>query len=456
VDRERRVLIVDDEENMRLVLRTCLEREGYQVAEAPDGHKGLVCLETGIVDFVLCDVRMPHMDGLTFLREVVARGFTAPVIMLSAYGTVDAALDAIRAGAFDYVFKPFNPDEILLTLKKAEDQVRLRRENLALRRAAAKTRPAGVVARSKAMADLLVLVGKVAEASSPVLICGESGTGKELIARAVHEGGSRNKNRFVPVNCGAIPENLMESELFGHVKGAFTGAVHDHAGLFAAAEGGTLFLDEIGELTLPLQVKLLRVLQDREVRPVGSTTAVKINARIVAATARDLAQEVRNGNFREDLYYRLNVLPLFIPPLRERPEDISPLLEHFLTLFAAREDRDRPDVSTEVLAALRAYPWPGNVRELENIVERMLVLSPSDRLEFGDIPSHILFGVGGEEPLTSGEEGDLDLKSRVRELEARLIKEALDRSNGNRSLASRRLKISYPSLLAKIKAYELD
>jgi len=458
MNEEQRVLVVDDEENMRLVLRTCLAKEGYRVIEASNGHQGLDRLDKEIVDYILCDVRMPVMDGLAFLREVTARGIAAPVIMLSAYGSVDSALEALKSGAFDYVFKPFNPDEIILALRRAEEQVRLKRENLALRQAAARTRQAGIVARSRVMTDLMVLVGKVAEAASPVLITGESGTGKELIALAIHGGSDRQAKRFVPVNCGAIPENLLESELFGHVKGAFTGAVQDHSGLFEEADGGTLFLDEIGELSLALQVKLLRALQEREIRPVGSSAPRQVNVRIVAATAKDLAREVHNGNFREDLFYRLNVLPLHIPPLRERPEDIPLLLEHFLTAYSARMDRQRPEISAEAVEALLNYSWPGNVRELENIVERMLVLSPDPRIELSDVPSHVLYGLGkGNLAESESEaEADLDLKVRIRDLEARLIKEALERSGGNRSLASRRLNISYPSLLSKIKGYGLD
>ncbi|MBW2322058.1 MAG: sigma-54-dependent Fis family transcriptional regulator [Deltaproteobacteria bacterium] len=451
---EQRVLVVDDEENMRLVLKTCLTREGYQVVEAANGSEGLICLDREAFDYILCDVRMPVMDGLTFLKEVKIRGVLAPVIMLSAYGTVDSALEATKAGAFDYVFKPFNPEEILLTLKKAEERETLRRENLALRRAAGERPSAGIVARSKAMADLLVMLEKVADATSPVLITGESGTGKDLVARAIHEAGSRANKPYVPVNCGAIPENLLESELFGHVRGAFTDAIQDRIGLFQEADGGTLFLDEVGELPLSLQVKLLRAIQEQEIRPVGSSIPIQIDVRILAATARDLTKEAENGFFREDLYYRLNVLPLFIPPLRERPDDIPPLLEHFLVAHSARMGRERPQMAPEVAEAFLNYSWPGNVRELENLIERILVLSSHSRIEPEDVPSHIRLGFF--KPTGLGSTDDLDLKARIRELEARLIKEALTQSEGNRSEASRRLKISYPSLLAKIKLYGLE
>ncbi|MFH1090347.1 MAG: sigma-54 dependent transcriptional regulator [Pseudomonadota bacterium] len=449
---EKRVLVIDDEDNMRLVLQKILSQEGYRVCLAANGLEALETLHREVVDLVLCDVRMPRLDGLSFLAEFKARGFRMPVIMLSAYGTVDSAVEAMKAGAFDYVFKPFQPDEILLTLKKAEEQERLKRENLALRRAAADRPPEGIVVRSRLMTDLLVLVERVAQVKSPVLIVGESGTGKELVARAIHQAGPRKDGPFVPVNCGAIPENLLESELFGHVRGAFTDAVRDRAGLFREADKGVLFLDEVGELPPALQVKLLRVLQFEEVRPVGGQSPVSVDVRILAATARDLAKDVQAGRFREDLFYRLYVLPLTIPPLRDRPEDIPPLLDHFLTAFSARLGRPRPEISPEALEALLRYPWPGNVRELENLVDRLLVLSPGPRFELAGLPPHLrtakLWPVG---PLE-----DLDLKAGIRGLEARYIKEALIQTQGNRAEAARRLGISYPSLLSKIKGYGLD
>jgi len=448
-----RVLVIDDEENMRLVLDNILVREGYRVVLAGSGAEALQVLDHETVDFILCDVRMPVMDGLTFLTEARARGMRAPIIMMSAYGTVDSAVEAMKAGAFDYVFKPFKPDEILLTLKKADQQERLRRENLALRRAAGQERPAGLVARSKSMTDLLVLIERVAAVKSPVLITGESGTGKELVARAVHTTGDRRDKSFVAVNCGAIPENLLESELFGHVRGAFTDAVRDKPGLFREADGGVLFLDEIGELPPSLQVKLLRALQEDEVRPLGANAPVKVDVRIVAATARDLGHEVRQGRFREDLFYRLNVLPLTIPPLRNRPEDIPLLLEHFLVIFASRMGRRRPEVTGEFIEALEKYAWPGNVRELENLVERTLVLCPKPRLDREDLPEHVRRAI---DPIKTEPAGSLDMKARVRELEADIIKEALIQTGGNRSETARRLGISYPSLLSKIKLYGLS
>jgi two-component system response regulator AtoC len=448
-----RVLVVDDEANLRYMLRRCLEGEGYAVEEAADGLAGLSAVESGGFDYILCDVRMPRLDGVSFLKAARERGVETPVIMLSAYGTAVSALEAIEAGAFDYVFKPFHPEEILLRLRRAGERERLRRENESLKEAALQAGRHGIVARSRAMREVLGFITQVSSVGSAVLITGESGTGKELVALAIHNGGARASGPFVAVNCGAIPEQLLESELFGHVRGAFTDAVRDRVGLYEAAEGGTLFLDEVGELPLSLQVKLLRVLQEGEVRRVGDTQSRAVDVRVVAATGRGLEEEVSAGRFREDLYYRLNVLPLHLPPLRERKEDIPLLVEHFLIVHCARLGRERPEMSPEVMEALLGYGWPGNVRELENLVERMLVLSRQGRLSLEDVPVHIRLG----RPAPAGEAGrDLDLRRWVQDLEARLIREALAVCHGNRSEAARRLKISYPTLLSKIKGYGLE
>ncbi len=452
---QHRVLVIDDEENIRLVLKTCLKEEGYHVSEAANGAEGLVRLDRETFDFIICDVRMPVMDGLAFLTEVKEKGILAPVIMLSAYGSVESALEAIKKGAFDYVFKPFNPDEVLLTLKKAQEREELRRENMALRKAAANTEGRGIIARSKAMQELLSLVDRVAVADSPVLITGESGTGKEIFAQAIHQAGPRADKPFVAVNCGAIPENLLESELFGHIKGSFTDATKDRIGLFQEADGGTLFLDEVGELSLPLQVKLLRAIQEQEIRPVGASATLRVDTRILAATARDLSQAATAGSFREDLFYRLNVLPMYIPPLRKRAEDIPPLLDHFLIALTARKNRERPEVNPEFMDALMKYSWPGNVRELENLIERVLVLSSHSTLGLNDLPENIRQNLSLDSEAV-GHESDLDLKTQIRNLEAVVIERALKQCEGNRSEAARRLKISYPSLLSKIKMYGLE
>ena len=323
----KRILIIDDEENFRHMLSVILIKEGYEVETASNGEEGLQRMAVFPFDQILCDIRMPRMDGSDFLREIQKTGTEATIIMMSAYGTVDIAIEAMKLGAYDYISKPFKPDEIILTLRKAEEREQLRRENQLLRREVAKEYSfENIVSKNEKMQKLFDVIRKVAQYKSTVLIMGESGTGKELVARALHYNSDRSQNPFIPVNCGAIPENLLESELFGHVKGAFTDAIRTKKGLFEEADGGTLFLDEIGELPAQLQVKLLRVLQDGEIRRIGESKSIKIDVRIVAATVKDLSKEVNEGRFREDLFYRLNVLPIHIPPLRERKEDI-PLLD---------------------------------------------------------------------------------------------------------------------------------
>src|SRR5215510_2835196 len=333
----RRVLVVDDEENMRLVLRTLLKRQGYEVETAESGEQALSLVDTFGPDVILTDVRMPKMGGLDLLSTLQAKGNEATVIVMSAYGNVDLALEAIKAGAYDYVQKPFKHEEIVLTLRKAEERESLRRENRALREEIRKEHQfEQILAKSQAMQEIFRTIAKIADYKTTVLISGESGTGKELVARALHGRSSRRGGNFVAVNCGAIPENLLESELFGHKKGAFTDAVHDRRGLFEEANGGSLFLDEIGELPLALQVKLLRVLEDEKIRRLGETRDIQVDVRIITATHRDLPTETKAGRFREDLFYRLNVLPIHCPSLRERREDIPLLIDHFLSKNNAR------------------------------------------------------------------------------------------------------------------------
>lgn len=461
-----KVLLVDDEQSILLMLSTILSKEGYQVATARNGQEALKVLERETFDYVISDLSMPVLDGLGFLREYRQQGWDMPVIIMSAYGTVESAIEAIQAGAFDYVFKPFQPDEVLLALRKAAEREALKKENLALRRVASERASQGLIYRSSIMGEVMQVVQKVAEVKSPVLVTGESGTGKELVARAIHQASPRQQGPFVAVNCGAIPENLLESELFGHVRGAFTDAVKDREGLFREADRGTLFLDEVGELPQVLQVKLLRAIQFEEVRPVGGSSSAKVNVRIVAATARDMVEEVALGRFRDDLYYRLNVLPIYLPPLRKRQEDIPLLLDHFIVAAAVRIGRERPEMAPDALDLLINYKWPGNIRELENLVDRLLVMSSRQRLTAEDIPDYIKEGqltpkgseaVPAAHPVPNdmfnpGE--DLDLKQGFRKLEAQYIKEALKRCGGNRSEAARRLGISYPNLLAKIKQYK--
>src|SRR5579863_7314555 len=386
----RRVLIVDDEENIRLVLRTLLKKHGYEVEVADSGEAALSSLDSFDPDVILTDVRMPRMGGLDLLGALKAKQHPATVIVMSAYGNVDLAIEAMKAGAYDYVGKPFKPDEIVLALRKAEEREALRRENRALReQIRAENQFESILAKSASMVEIFRTISKIAEFKTTVLISGESGTGKELVARAIHARSSRKAAPFIALNCGAIPENLLESELFGHKKGAFTDASSDRRGLFEEATGGTLFLDEIGELPVNLQVKLLRVLQEETIRRLGDTKDVKVDVRIIAATHRDLTADVKAGRFREDLFYRIHVLSIHIPPLRERREDVNLLIDHFLTRNNARLGTSIRGLSPEVRRLLLEYAWPGNVRELENTIERAMVLAETDLLEEGDLPERI-------------------------------------------------------------------
>jgi two-component system response regulator AtoC len=398
---------------------------------------------------------MPGMSGIALTAELRARGAHAVVILMSAYGSVDLAIEGMKAGAYDYFAKPFKQDEVLLVLRKAEERESLRRENRALREALAPDGTfSGMTGRSDKMRVVFRTLEKVADYKTTVLIEGESGTGKELVARALHERSSRASRSFVAVNCGAIPGTLLESELFGHKRGAFTDASSDKRGLFEEADGGTLFLDEIGELPLALQVKLLRALQEGIIRRLGDTRDVKIDVRVVAATVRDLGLEVKEGRFREDLYYRLNVLPLRVPPLRERREDIPLLVEHFLVKNNARLGTKMRGVSPRAHKLLLEYPWPGNVRELENTVERSVVLAEGDTLDEADLPERLRAGKDAVQATLDA--GELSIKKTTRVIEETLIRRALDKTRGNRTAAAKLLEISHRALLYKIKDYGVD
>ncbi|MCC7535060.1 MAG: sigma-54-dependent Fis family transcriptional regulator [Deltaproteobacteria bacterium] len=450
----RRILVVDDEENLRIVLRSTLRRHGYEVEVARNAEEALERLDAFDPDVILSDVRMPGMGGLAMLGELKARGATATVIMMSAYGSIDLAIEAMKAGAYDYVSKPFKPDELVLALKKAEEREALRRENRALREQLLKEhRFDEILAKSGPMMAVFKTIAKVADVKSTVLVTGESGTGKELVARALHRKSSRASGPFVAVNCGAIPEALLESELFGYKRGAFTDASSDKKGLFEEANGGTLFLDEVGELPLSLQVKLLRVLQEETIRRLGDTRDQKIDVRIVAATVRDLRKETAEGRFREDLYYRLNVLPIHIPPLRDRKEDVSLLVDAFIERNNDRLGTRVRGIAPAARKLMLEYHWPGNVRELENTIERAIVLAESEVLQAEDLPERLR---EARDPvqlhLSSGE---LSIKKASRIIEETLIRRALAKTGGNRTAASRLLEISHRALLYKIKDYGL-
>ncbi len=458
----KRVLVVDDEENLRHILSIILTKEGYEVEAVKNGREALNCLEKSIYDTVLCDIRMPVMDGITFLKGAKGQGSgvrgETTIIMMSAYGTIDDAIEAMKLGAYDYISKPFKSDEVLLTIRKAEERERLRRENSELREVVKKDYGVtGIITKNDEMVKMLATVKKVADYKTTVLITGESGTGKELIARALHYNGARGSKAFVAVNCGAIPENLLESEFFGHVKGAFTDAVRNKKGLFEEAEGGTLFLDEIGELPFHLQVKLLRVLQEEEVMRIGDTKPIKVSVRIVAATVKDLDREVKEGRFREDLFYRLNVLPIHLPPLRERPEDIPALSSHFLEKYKDRHRVKVGAVSPDAMKLLMDYTWPGNVRELENAIERSVLLSEGENISVSALPPAVRGKMVTASPgtvLKSGISADnLSIKKAARAMEEELIKRALEKSHANRTHAAELLELSHRALLYKIKEY---
>ncbi len=450
----RRVLVVDDEENIRLVLRTLLRKHGYEVEVAESGEAALALVDSFGPDVILTDVRMPKMGGLDLLATLKAKQQPATVIVMSAYGSNDLALEAMKAGAYDYLSKPFKPDEVVLVLRKAEEREALRRENLALKEQIREgNQYESILAKSPQMVDIFRTITKVADFKATVLISGESGVGKELVARALHSRSSRKGAAFVAVNCGAIPENLLESELFGHKKGAFTDATSDRRGLFEEANGGTLFLDEIGELPLNLQVKLLRVLQEENIRRVGDSKDMKVDVRIVAATHRDLGAEAKAGRFREDLYYRINVLAIAIPPLRSRREDIALLVDHFLARNNARMGTRIRGLSAEARKLLQEYGWPGNIRELENTIERAMVLAEGDMLEIGDFPERIREALDPVQmQLASGE---LSIKKTNYAIEEILIRRALTKTKGNRTRAAEILEISHRALLYKIKDYKI-
>jgi two-component system response regulator AtoC len=447
------ILVIDDELGLRHTLTLILQAEGHVVRATSDGESGLARLSEAPADLVICDVRMPGLDGLAFLDRYKAAGGSALVIMMSAYGDDEAALEAIRRGAYDFIAKPFRADQVLLIVRKAIEREGLRREVQQLHEELVALRaPTGVVGRSPKLAHALSLADRVARHPSTALITGESGTGKELIARHIHEASPRAGKAFVAVNCGAIPEALLESELFGHTKGAFTGATTERQGLFEEADGGTLFLDELGDLPLPLQVKLLRALQEGEVRRVGDNASRSVDVRLVAATARDLEVDVAEGRFRADLYYRVNVVRIHLPALRERTEDVPELVRHFVDRFNRRLGLRVTGVSSAAMRALVDYPWPGNVRELENVVERAMVLTDGPTIELEQLPAlapPVPRVDGGASPL------DLSVKRRTDELERVLIKEALERTRNNRTRAAKLLDLSHRALLYKIRDYEL-
>jgi len=440
----RELLLVDDDDALRAMLRELFQGEGYRVWDAPSAEAALDLTREREVDVVLSDVNMPGKSGIDLVGELRQVRPESPVVLMTAFASVASAVEAMRAGAFDYITKPFSNDVALLAVERALELRALEEENRRLRRAVDRTGSLGdLIGESAAMRDLFALIRKIAHSRASVLITGESGTGKDVIARTIHFHGARSGKPFLPINCTALPEGLLESELFGHVRGAFTGAHAAKRGLFEKAGGGTLFLDEIGDMSLPLQGKLLRVLQDGEVRPVGGSETTKVDVRIIAATNRDLGKAIEEGSFREDLFYRLNVIPVHVPPLRDRPEDIAPLVEAFLR----KHSPDRPRaVSAPALAWLRAQTWRGNARELENAIERALVLAEGDDLLVEDLRARNARGEPEVDPAARLIESAAESSLSLQELEDRYTEEILRRCGGNKVHAAAILKIDRKTL----------
>lgn len=459
-----RILVIDDEAGLRELLSLLFRKYGYDVADAQSGEEGLDRFDRWQPDLVITDLNMPGIDGLEVLRQVKARaaqqGRDVPVLLLTAFGSTAIAVEAMREGAFDYVAKPFHNDELRLLVAKALAMRKLEADNARLRAALGERYQFGqFVGSSQRMRDVYALVKRVMGTRINCLISGESGTGKELMARAIHYGSERAEGPFVAVNCGAIPETLIESELFGYKKGAFTGAERDKVGMFEAANGGTLFLDEVGEMPLSAQVKVLRALQERTVTAVGSTREIAVDVRIVAATNRDLSAEVRESRFREDLYYRLNVIEIDMPPLRERIDDIAPLAQHFLERFAKEYGKPVRGLSPEALRLLRTYRFPGNVRELQNVIERAVALEPSSLVSPASLPERVQGEVSAGPPDVAEEpipDSGIDLEARIAGFERKYLERALAASGGNRTAAAKMLGITFRSLRYRLLKFGMD
>jgi len=453
VGRER-ILVVDDEENMVHFLTRLLAHEGYEVTGVASGTDAVQCIKETPWDLVLCDLKLPGMDGMEVLKAVRETLPEAVVIMITAYGTIPSAIEAIRAGAYDYVTKPFRAHEILAVIDKGLERIRLRREVEYLRRVVEQRFGfGGLVGKSKPMQDVFTQIEKVAATRGTVLIQGESGTGKELVAEVIHQNGPRKSGPFIKMNCAAIPEGLLESELLGHERGAFTGATTQKPGKFELAHAGTLFLDEVGDMALATQAKILRALEDREIYRVGGTKPVKVDVRVIAATNKPLAEAVQRKEFREDLYYRLNVFPILLPPLRERVGDIPLLVEAFLPEIGESAGKSVKGVCAEALERLMAYSWPGNVRELRNVIERATLLAEGEMIQAENLPLHIH---ASAEPRSPGLGEAETLDGRLAEMERSLILEALKESRGVQAQAARRLGINERSLWYRIKKFGID
>jgi two-component system response regulator PilR (NtrC family) len=451
-----RVLIVDDEASMRDMLRIVLRRDGYEVAVARNGTEALAWLQREPVDLLLSDIRMPDISGVDVLRAAKELNRDVIAIMMTAFASTDTAVEALRLGANDYFTKPFSMDELRLKVRQHLDTRRLRQENVLLKRALGTSHEfCNIIGRSDGMLSVFRMVETIARTNSTVLVTGESGTGKEMVARAVHFHSLRRENPFVALNCSAVPETLLESELFGHMRGAFTGADNNKKGLIEVAERGTIFLDEIGEMNATMQVKLLRVLQDRKFRRLGGTEEVQADIRVIAATNQDLPKLVADGRFREDLFYRINVIPVHLPPLRDRREDVPLLAEHFLAKFAEAMGKPVRMITAEAMALLQEYAWPGNVRELENLMERGVALESHEALLPETIGAYV-----GARPSSGAGNGHLpaegfDLEQHVKDIERDYIAQALKRAGGVQVKAAELLGMSFRSFRYYVKKYNL-
>ncbi len=450
MEHKGRILIVEDETSMREVLKILLEDEGYETISASDGQDGIRRIQEDIFDIVITDIKMPRADGFEVLKKVKEISPTSIVIMITAFGTTESTIEAMKQGAYDYIHKPFKIDEIRLIVNKAFEKKRLSEEISVLREKVQATyRIENIIGKSPRMQELFRLIPKVAQSSSTVLITGESGCGKELVAAALHNLSPRKNKNFVTINCATFPEGLLETELFGHVKGSFTGAVQNKEGLFEIADQGTILLDEIAEMPLSLQPKLLRVLENGIFRRVGGVADITVDVRVIAATNRNLADAIAEGSFREDLFYRLNVIPLQMPPLRERPEDIPLLLDHFFRKFSGGTKR----LSSDALRILMKYPWKGNVRELENMVERVVLLAEGTVILPEDLPEEYLMTARRGTGLPDVDEDGVDLEKIIEEIEKDYLLKALAKANGSKTDAAKLLNLTFRSFRHRLYKY---
>ncbi len=456
----QRILVIDDEESIRDLLEDFLESKGFEVTTTHDGESGLELLKEDKFDLFLLDLMMPGMSGLDVLKEASMEKISVPSIVITAFASVQTAVEAMKLGAFDYINKPFVLEDVHIAIKRALDVSRLQEENIRLKKELKKKFGYHkIIGNSQAIQKVIKFIEKIADTDSTVLITGESGTGKELVSKTIHYNSSRSRKPFVPLNCAAIPKDILESELFGHEKGAFTGAISTRLGRFELANNGTLFLDEIGELAPSLQVKLLRVLQEKEFERVGGIKTIKVDVRILAATNRDLEKAVKDGIFREDLYYRLNVIPMHLPPLRKMKDDIPLLVEHFINDISKRKKKDPPRISAEALDCFINYRWPGNVRELENLMERLIVLKEGDDVMNEDLPERLSekrsAQDGTQKSHRLSSEG-IDLNIMLDDIENNMIMQALEISKGVKSKAANLLGLNRTTLIEKMKKKAIE